>query len=552
MANILSKILLFSISSFSVVALVYYQIKIIQLQQIILLLIAVLIVVLRLLKNSAGKKFITDWLLIFIITFFLQLLIAATGAIFSPFFILVHLYVIGLSLFFNFWTAFSFLAMEVGVLILNISLDQNLLHLVKQDLGSVLLYFSSILVITPVSKFISQQYHIKTDTLKTLLKELNTQESIIEQIGDFVFTTDKNLTVLSANDSAQKNFDSSKINNISITDLLALTDEKGKLLSKEVLFNSLSPVINRPSVKEPAQNSASDGNRLNLEIRGYTLALPNKKTPLKVTIRVNPIISQEGTLEKLIFLISQIADKSNWTAYDVKLQQTHRKFLSVLNSLRKDPIISKFSTIDLYLQILGRYENDLLISSELNLSSTPLKVSLVDVFRLLLQTIEQEKSFAQKLNVNLKLNVPEELQEEYLLQRSQNSLPEYLIEPSVVSAVTDPRFVRKLLEKTTESVVSFASFAKNSLVEVEIAMLDDAVKLTVKTKISSPSDEKIQQVLAINSGNFEVFDNLALSSSLESYIIKNIVNILDISFTTEYNKYSSQLIFDIIINKYLK
>lgn len=552
MANILSKILLFSISSFSVVALVYYQIKIIQLQQIILLLIAVLIIALRLLKNSAGKKFITDWLLIFIITFFLQLLITATGAIFSPFFILVHLYVIGLSLFFDFWTAFSFLAMEVGVLILNINLDQNLLHLVKQDLGSVLLYFSSILVITPVSKFISQQYHIKADTLKILLKELNTQESIIEQIGDFVFTTDKNLIVLSANDSAQKNFDSSKINNIALTDLIELVDEKGKRLSKEALFNSLSPVISKSS-KEPAQQrDTPDGSRPNLELVGYTLKLPNKKTPLKVMVRVNPMIGQEGALEKLFFLISQISDKGSFTAYDAKLQETHRKFLSVLDRLKKDPVISKFSTVDLYLRILGKYEHDLLISSELNLYSPPVKGSLVDIFRILLQTIEQEKPFAQNLGVNLKLNVPEELQEEYLLQRSQNSLPEYLIEPSFASVVTNPWFTRTLIEKTIESAVSFTSSAKNNLVELEINMLKDSVKLTVKTKISPSFDGNIRQFLDINNGNFEAFDRLGLSSGLESYIIKNIVSLLDISFTTEYNKYSSQLILNIIINKYLK
>src|SRR3972149_11077993 len=221
MKDIFARMLIFFASSFLVISLVYYQIKIVHLQQIILLLLVFLLITLRVLKSSIGKKIVSDWVLLFVVTFFVQVLIASSGAVFSPFFVLIHLYVIGLSLFFNFWTAFSFLALELIVLFLNINLDRNLYYLVSQDFGSVLLYFSSILVITPISKFISQQYHIKTDTLKVLFKELNTQESIIEQIGDFVFVTDKNLTVLSANDSAKKIVDLSKPA-IIITDLVEL------------------------------------------------------------------------------------------------------------------------------------------------------------------------------------------------------------------------------------------------------------------------------------------------------------------------------------------
>ena len=89
-----------------------------------------------------------------------------------------------------------------------------------------------------------------------------------------------------------------------------------------------------------------------------------------------------------------------------------------------------------------------------------------------------------------------------------------------------------------------------STIELELSSFENEIKLVVKTKINPEPKEIIQEFLDINKGNLEMVDNLALSSGLESYIIKNITNLLNISLTTEYNQYSHHLSFNLSINKY--
>lgn len=553
MANILVKFLIFAISSLSILALIYYQVKIIHLQQIILFLIVILIITLRTLRHSIGKKLTTGWLLMFIVTFFVQLLVAATGAVFSPFFVLIHLHVIGLSLFFDFWTAFLFLVMELAVLFLNIRLDQNLLNLVSQDFGSVLLYFSSIVVITPISKFISQQYHIKSDSLKILFKELSVQESIIEQIDDFVITTDKYLIVLSVNDAAKKIVDLTKENSI-ITDTVNLVDEKDKRLTQETLLQSLSPLT---------QNQSKDANQMNLIIKGYSLKIPNKKILLKVIIRVSPVLNPDGKLEKFIFLIGQASDKEGRDTAADRLQEAHRKYISIINILKEDPTISKLTTINLYLDILKKYEKDILIASEFSLYPASLKIGLADTLGIIIQIQKKYQQLAQNLGIDYQVNLPDNLKEEYNLAVNNANLPEHLAQTSSLTVTTDPKLLQILLETIIEITTSIAYGDKtslllhgqDSLVEFDLSPLDDCIKITVKTKVYPKPQERIQELLSlnnktINNNKLETIDNLVLISSLESYIMENIINLLGLSFTVEYNQYSNILSFNISVNKY--
>lgn len=535
MNNIAIRILIFIISSFFVTALLYYQIKIIHLQQIILFLVVLLVITLRTLKQSIGKKAVVNSLLLFIVTLFIQLLIAATGAIFSPFVILIHLYAIGLSLFFDFWTALFFLTIEVLVLFLNIKLDRNLFRLVSQDFGSVLLYFSSILIITPISKFISAQYHIKSDTLKSLFKELSTQQSIIEDIKDFVFTTDRNLLVLSSNESAQTIIDTSKTDNI--TNLLTLTDEKDRRLNKETLLSSISSLIQ--------DRSETNLNKLNLTITGYALKLADKKTSPKVIIKVNPVLNQEGVVEKLIFLIRQIDEKEGHLTTN-KLRETHQKYSALINLIKLDPIIFKLVTINLYLDILNNYETDILLAAQINLMVKP-KVQIIDFFRLLDKVYNQYHEFAQRLNIGYELVLPEELQEEYKYKITDNTLPESVAPPSSLSAVSNLFLLQTLMEKTVYIINFIAHLNKVNLppqktpvVITELTLLEDNFKLTFQTIVGA----------TFKGINLKTLDNLSFSSGLESYLIKSISDLLGTAFSVEYNQYNSKLIFTLKINKY--
>lgn len=548
MPTIIPRFIIFLLSSLTVITLLYFKTGIIFLQQIILLLIVILILSFRFQKYFEGKRVIRDWLLIFIITLFVQLLIASTGAVFSPFFILIHLYVIGLSLFFNFSTALIFLIMEFVVIFLNVRFDSRLLDLVRGDFGSATLYFASILVITPISKIIAQQYHIKGDVLKTLFRQLSSQESIIEEIDAFVFTTDKNLVVLSANEPAKKIINLSQDNG-TITDLIELIDKDSKRLSKEVLLSSLSTITQKrtmPSI-----------NKINLTIKGYNLKIPGNKITPRVIIKVNPIVNQNNVVEKLSFLISRSTENENFDSVGTKLEEAHGKYLSVLNILNSDPIISKSTTLNLNLDLLKKYERDILTASVLNLYPSSIKAHVTDVFRVFAQIYEQYQTQLKKINVEYKLNLSKDLEEEYRFSIN-NSLSEELSQPSSASAVTDRRLLQILIEKTMDIVTAIAyanqggspTQNKQVLVELGLNPSKDNIKLIFDTKFNPNQKEAIEGLLNINKGQYEVLDNLTFSSGLESHIIKNIIDHLGISFTADFNQYNSKISFTITVDKF--
>lgn len=540
------KLLIFCLSSLLVIAFSYYQVKIIHLQQLILVLLASLLIIMRFFKTALGAG--SSWLVIFVITLFIQVLITASGAVFSPFFILIHLYVIGLSLFFNFWTAFSFLALEIATLLFNIYFNQNLFSLVKQDLASALLYFFSILVITPISKFISQQYHIKNDTLNVLFKELTTQESIIEQIDDFVLTTDKDLVVLQANDAAKKIVDLSK-NNMVLTDLMNLIDEKGKRLNKETMSLTLASLM---------QTNKTENNSV-LTIKDYSLKLPKQKSSIKIIIKVNPVINPGGSLEKIIFLIGQITEAEDKNSIDSKLQEAHRRYNLIFDILGQDPTRLNPTAINLYLQILKKYEQDILTVSGITLHPSSIKIKMADIFRMFTQISRQNRQLIEGLNIDYQLNLSEALQDEYRLKLTDDKLPENLTSLSSLSVTTDPKLLKILIEKTFDIATSVAythrktltPHDKKAVVGLELLPSDDDIKLSVSTRVNPDSKEIIEKLLDINNGNLETIDNLPLSSNLESYIIKHLTSLLNASFVTEYNQYNNQLSFNLSVGKYL-
>ncbi len=550
MLNILSKTLIFILSSILLVVLLYFKVKIIILQQILLALIVTLLIILNSQKYFKNKAYIKNWLLIFIITFFIQLLIASTGAIFSPFFILIHLYIVGLALYFNFWTALSFLTMEIAVILLDIKLDQNLFNLVKQDFGSVLLYFASILVITPVTNLVAQKYNLKSDVLKTLFRQLSSQEIILEQIDDYVFTTDRDLVVLNANDAAKKIINSKQ--GKTITDLVNLIDESGKILTTQRLLDSLGTLTKRKfSITEQ---------KINLILKGYTLKILNQKESPQVIIKVTPVYNPNGLLDKFIFLISSESTGDTLNESEIKLQNAHKKYISTLKSLQSDPVIIKLATINYYLDLLSKYETDIITTSELTLLPNFSNTELTDIFRLFVKVYEQNLNQAKTMDIEYNLNLPDDLQQEYTLSVVDSIIPKQLIAPSRVSTVTNPKLLEVLIGKTIDILTGIALAGKDKFsksnekpqVELHLINSEKDIRLVIGTKLNSTQITNIGQLLEINTGKLEVLDNLVLSSGLESYLIKNIVNLLGLTFIADFNKYNSKLSFTITLDKYLQ
>ena len=97
-----------------------------------------------------------------------QLLVISSGAFYSPFLILLHLYTLGSSFLLRIGSALSFLVLSLIVLLSATVLNQTLLSLFKDDPGSTILYLVSFIVIIPLAQFLMSTYHLK-DTISKIL-----------------------------------------------------------------------------------------------------------------------------------------------------------------------------------------------------------------------------------------------------------------------------------------------------------------------------------------------------------------------------------------------
>ena len=124
--------IIFFLSSFITIALTYFNFPISFIQQIIAVLIIIIVVTLNksLFAASESQKVKQlKWVLLFIYTLLIQLTVISSGGIFSPFFILLHLSALGISLLISFSSAFVFVVFCLLVLGANIYLDKNIMSL---------------------------------------------------------------------------------------------------------------------------------------------------------------------------------------------------------------------------------------------------------------------------------------------------------------------------------------------------------------------------------------------------------------------------------------
>src|SRR5579863_2159102 len=92
------------------------------------------------------KKLIQNyeiWFFLFWAIIFVQLLIIATGGLLSPFFILIHLTMLGLCFIFSFSVGFFFLLFSLVVIFIDISLHQSIGSFFLHDIYDTVLQLIS-------------------------------------------------------------------------------------------------------------------------------------------------------------------------------------------------------------------------------------------------------------------------------------------------------------------------------------------------------------------------------------------------------------------------
>ncbi len=488
-------------------------------QQIILLL---MIILLYLISPISFAKKITKfvnpsqlyYLILFLSTLLVQLLVISTGAFLSPFLITIQLSALTLGFLVNMKSAFSFLIFSLSNLILYVYLNSNQLNILKDDPGTLLLYILSFVVVIPLAQVITNKYHFKDELSTFLTKKVRLNESILENLNELVFITDPKSQIISANEAVQKTLDltNSEIVGKPILEVLKLKDAGGL----EVSLNSLS--IRSVSL-ESVTRIVSD------------LYLITKKhpAPIKINLQIRPIIGQKGIAEQLLFIINQSGSTTVETLQHKDLEPAIEKYQTQTEKIVKELEEKSLFQEALLTQLSIETFKDILIAQELEDHPIKTKIKLIDLAELGSKVVVANSNLAKFLNVSLSFKLPDsEVKEYYSLKLKQSNFDPNNLPIPDFAAPLDSYWTNILINELTKLALLLSSKADKH--EVFLIPERNGSKLTVKITFSNPGllKEEIQQLFTKYYPKLNIKTNLGLGSGLEGSIAKDISAVLGV------------------------
>ena len=228
--------LLFACSSLIVLLIIDYDIPIRTIVQVIALLLVAALIAVHLFDHAFARKEVR-WFLLFLTSFIVQMLVASTGGLSSPFFILFHLTAFGIDLLISSTTSLLFLASSALVLVGSMFLDGSTQSLWLQDPAATILYIISFLSVVPLVLLLTRNYNLK-DTIVTLLtNQVKVDENILAELNELVFITDRNGNILAVNDAVEETLlkAGEELLHRPLFSVLFLRDKDGTVINQENL-----------------------------------------------------------------------------------------------------------------------------------------------------------------------------------------------------------------------------------------------------------------------------------------------------------------------------
>jgi PAS domain S-box-containing protein len=278
-------------SSFSL-ALIFFQIPIKTLQQFLLILLVLLLIGSRFLYSYLSKSKAARLVFISLSASLVQILVISSGGFYSPFLILLHLYTLGSSFLLNLQTAVIFLMFSLGLLVVQIKLDPDMLKIFNEDPFSVVLYIVSFFVVIPLAQFLINTYKLKSTISNLLGRHIQIserrEESIVQGLNELVIVTDLNLLITDSNDTIEKalGLSADEIKGKSLLDIVPLRYQ-GKVAANIQLL-SIDQIIK---------------DKLTRIVNGFYFQ-DRVGSLVKVVVQIKPVIDSEEKISQLVFVIS--------------------------------------------------------------------------------------------------------------------------------------------------------------------------------------------------------------------------------------------------------
>lgn len=514
-------------------------------QQIIALLLAVLLIfsskiIFSKNKEVKGNKIKKNhFLLLFISSFLVQALIISTGGFYSPFLIVLHLYTLGASFLLISKSSISFLGFSVGLLVVNILLNPQMLGLFQEDPGPVILYFVSFVVIIPLAQFLMYSYHIK-DALSKILKEYiqlgeKREESILRGLSELVVVTDKDLNILSTNEAAEEalNLPTASIIRHPLLNILPLTDGNGSPATRQAL--SIDKII---------------ADRATRIIDGFYFHFPAETKPHQVDVQIRPITDSSGEVDQIVVIVRDaLAVNGAQKHTNLELAKTKRKIL--IEDLRKAFIRAKLNGQLAEVEVLNKVEEDILLATEIEDHPLKAEANFQDIAILCKQTIASKLQFAQSLGVHLQFALPkEEVAENALLNLSQTDFPKESLPGSTFTITVDRRWLEIAIQKLLDITILISSQEKNPQVLLSTCHPDDkTINIAITTSCPETISGKQQNLLTEYYGDLGTNTGLSLGSGLEGFIAKTITDQLSIPLIIKVEGNPLSLTFLLTLSK---
>lgn len=529
------------LASVTIVGLIYYKFSLPLLQQMVAFLVLAIVLALNrffIFKSLTFKNPLFQLLILFLISVFVQLLVIATGSLYSPLLILVHLLALSISFFFSFKTGLSFTIFALTSLGFALRFNPQLWTLFQNDPGPAVLYFLSFFIIIPLSQFLAHNYHFKGALLQTLKEyskvSAKREESILLGLKELVIVADEKLQILSVNEAAQsflKKSDSEVIH-LSLLDIFPLKNEAGNPVTPQML--SLDQIL-----EDKATRIVNN------------LFLGNQVPPEQVVVQVRPVTDSSGQVNQLVFLITPALIFENSEHSD--LIKPHTKYQTQLDNLIQSLLKSNLNHEAAQAEMISKAGEDLICAMELEDHPLKLTASGQDVAQTCQQVVLKRQTLAKLLRVNLEFSLPaEDISEASMLNLNATTLPKQFLPISRYTVHTDHHWLGVLLQGLIDIAVLLSTDKQGAKVLVKPLLISDhLIKLMIFFPYNPVGEKGKDQLLSKSYGDLEQSTGLRLGSGLEGFIAQTISQKMGLTINLTADQDKHNLVFSLELDTHL-
>lgn len=451
------------------------------------------------------------WLLLFLATIFTQILVISTGGLDSPFLILFHMAMIGISFIFSFSVSLVFLLFSIGVLLVNISFSQNLVNLFLANPTTMTLKFISFLPIASIAYIISQNYHAKDVLFKNLNTKVLTDETILANIDEFIFVTDSKLNILSVNDAVERILKRPKSTfiNTPLFQSLLLRDGKRNVADKETFFphDSTAPVNTNDLFKFV-------------------------RTSFDVKIHIEQVKSPENEESQISFILTPVNHVANLNNKTL-VEKARARYNAIGEDIKNILTQRNLTDVKTKFLLLERIENDIYTLQKLEEYKNRDYTS-IDIAQLCKGIVALEQDYAKLFGVNLDLQLKNFGYKDIkpLTVASYPVNPKDLTGP-FFTVKCNVRYAEKIIRKLVDLSI-LLSEGKNVTSEVNIERREIELLIQVSAPCGRIEKNERDDIFKPYYGSLYNKTHLSAGSGLEGFLVKSISDNLSTPLEVKY------------------